>query len=84
MPVDLVRARRPADAPGAPRPCDDLLGAARDLDEALLAVGPDTSAIGVETTGTPAARNSGVLVGLMNRVASLSANGMKPTSQPAR
>ena len=43
-----------------------------------------TSGTGVETTGTPAARNSGVLVGLMNRVASFKAKGMNPACQCAR
>ena len=38
----------------------------------------------VETTGLPAAMYSGVLVGLMNRVASFRANGSSATSQPAR
>ena len=42
-----------------------------------------TSTIGVDTTGRPAARYSGVLVGLMNRVASLMANGISATSQLA-
>jgi hypothetical protein len=37
----------------------------------------------VETTGRPAARYSGVLVGLMNRVASLRAKGSNATSHPA-
>lgn len=43
-----------------------------------------TSLIGVETTGLPAARYSGVLVGLMKRVESLIANGINATSQPER
>ncbi len=43
-----------------------------------------TSRTGVDTTGKPAARNSGVLVGLMKRVLSLRAKGMKPASQPDR
>ena len=43
-----------------------------------------TSMIGVETTGRPAARYSGVLVGLMKRVDSLMAKGIKATSQPDR
>ena len=38
----------------------------------------------VETTGRPPARYSGVLVGLMKRVASLMAKGISATSQPAR
>jgi hypothetical protein len=38
----------------------------------------------VETTGRPAARYSGVFVGLMNRVASFRANGRIATSQPDR
>ena len=42
------------------------------------------SAMGVETTGRPAARYSGVLVGLMNSVASVSTKGMSATSQCAR
>src|SRR5687767_14860706 len=42
-----------------------------------------TSAIGVLTTGRPAARYSGVLVGLMNFVAALIANGIRATSHPA-
>ena len=37
----------------------------------------------MDTTGLPAAMYSGVLVGLMNRVASLRANGSRATSQPA-
>ena len=37
----------------------------------------------VETTGSPAARYSGVFVGLMKRVASLRANGSMAMSQPA-
>src|SRR5687767_11915998 len=45
--------------------------------------GLTTSRIDVETTGLPAARYSGVLVGLMNRVDSLRANGSSATSQPA-
>jgi len=49
-----------------------------------LAYGSITSAIPVETTGRPAARYSGVLVGLMKRVDSLRANGSSATSQPAR
>ena len=40
-----------------------------------------TSRIDVDTTGLPAARYSGVLVGLMKRVASLRANGRIATSQ---
>ena len=43
-----------------------------------------TVGVGVDTTGSPAARNSGVLVGLMKRVLSFRAKGMKPASQPAR
>ena len=39
--------------------------------------------IGVLTIGLPAAMYSRVLVGLMNRVASLRANGCRQTSQPA-
>ncbi len=46
--------------------------------------GRTTSLIGVDTTGTPAARNSGVLVGEMNFVASFRAKGIKPMSQRAR
>ena len=42
-----------------------------------------TSAMGVETTGLPAARYSGVFVGLMYWVAALSANGIIATSHPA-
>jgi hypothetical protein len=37
----------------------------------------------VDTTGFPAARYSGVFVGLMKRVASLRANGNIATSHPA-
>jgi len=37
----------------------------------------------VETTGLPAAKYSGVLVGLMKRVDSFLANGISATSQPA-
>jgi hypothetical protein len=36
----------------------------------------------VDTTGRPAARYSGVLVGLMNCVARFFANGNRPASQP--
>ena len=43
-----------------------------------------TSRIAVETTGRPPARYSGVLVGLMKRVASLIAKGISATSQPDR
>src|SRR3954454_20596942 len=43
-----------------------------------------TSTMGGETTGGPAAKYSGVLVGLMNRVASLRAKGIRATSQPER
>ena len=39
--------------------------------------------MGVDTTGRPAARYSGVFVGLMKRVASFSANGISATSQRA-
>src|ERR1044071_6743531 len=45
--------------------------------------GRTTSRIEVETTGLPAARYSGVFVGLMNLVASLRAKSSKATSQPA-
>ena len=41
-----------------------------------------TSAIGVETTGRPAARYSGVFVGLMNRVALFQANGIIARPSP--
>ena len=43
-----------------------------------------TSRTDVETTRRPAARYSGVFVGLMNRVESLCANGSSATSQPDR
>src|SRR4051794_17324498 len=43
-----------------------------------------TSGTGVETTLRPAARYSGVLVGLIKRVAPFKAKGMKVASQPAR
>src|SRR5687768_9384861 len=46
--------------------------------------GRTTSATGDETIRIPAARNSGVLVGLINRVASLIANGIIPACHPAR
>jgi hypothetical protein len=46
--------------------------------------GSTTSRIAVDTTGFPAARYSSVFVGLMNRVASFSANGMIATSHPLR
>ena len=49
----------------------------------LSPYGRTTSRIEVDTTGLPAARYSGVLVGLMKRVASLRANGSSATSQPA-
>ena len=42
-----------------------------------------TSWIGVDTTGLPAAMYSSVLVGLMNSVDSLSANGIRHTLHPA-
>ena len=42
-----------------------------------------TSGTGVLTTGLSPAMYSSVLVGLMNRVDSLSANGIRQTSQPA-
>ena len=45
--------------------------------------GRTTSRIGVETTGRPAAKYSGVFVGLMNCVDSLIANGIIATSHPA-
>ena len=45
--------------------------------------GRTTSGIDVDTTGLPAARYSGVFVGLMKRVASLRAKGSIATSQPA-
>src|ERR671932_147116 len=45
--------------------------------------GRTTSRIEVDTTGLPAARYSGVLVGLMKRVDSLRAKGNKATSHPA-
>src|SRR5205085_9511770 len=45
--------------------------------------GRTTSLIGVETTGLPAARYSGVFVGLMKRVASFWANRSRATSHPA-
>jgi hypothetical protein len=50
----------------------------------MSSYGPATSRIGVLTIGCSAAMYSSVLVGLMKRVASLSANGMMLTSQPAR
>ena len=43
-----------------------------------------TSAMGVLTIGRSAAMYSSVFVGLMNRVASFRANGMRHTSQPDR
>src|SRR4051812_9063260 len=46
--------------------------------------GRTTSRTGVETTGNPAERNSGVFVGLIKRVESFIANGMMATSQPAK
>src|SRR2546423_361315 len=46
--------------------------------------GRTTSLIDVDTTGQPAARYSGVLVGLMNRVDSFFANGSMATSHPER
>jgi hypothetical protein len=46
--------------------------------------GASTSAIAVLTIGSSAAMYSSTLVGLMKRVASLSANGSRHTSQPAR
>src|ERR687889_580407 len=65
---------------------DKRASALRATSSAVLAIstrplspyGRTTSVIAVETTGTPAARNSGVLVGLMNLVASLRAKFMKP------
>ena len=48
-----------------------------------IAVRLATSWIGVLTIGLPAAMYSSVLVGLMKRVASFSANGIRQTSQPA-
>ncbi len=42
----------------------------------MIPYGLTTSVIGVETTGQAAARNSGVLVGLMKRVDSFSAKGV--------
>src|SRR5690606_4538507 len=50
----------------------------------LIPYGFMTSCIGVETTGTPAARYSGVLVGLIKRVDSFKAKGISATSQPDR
>src|SRR5947209_3780483 len=44
--------------------------------------GSTTSVIGVETAGRPAARYSGVFVGLIKRVDSFRANGSSPRSQP--
>ena len=46
--------------------------------------GRTTSRIEVDATGRPAARYSGVLVGLMYAVASLWAKGMMARSQPDR
>src|SRR5215213_3054253 len=46
--------------------------------------GRTTSLIEVEMTGLPAARYSGVLVGLMKRVDSLRANSNSAISQPAK
>src|SRR5205807_6925679 len=46
--------------------------------------GRTTSWIGVDTTGLPAARYSGVFVGLMNFVEAFCANGNIATSQLAR
>ena len=43
-----------------------------------------TSRIAVLTTGFSPAMYSSVLVGLMKRVDSFNANGIRPTSQPAR
>ena len=55
-----------------------------DLDALQLPVGRTTSRTGVETTGLPPARYSGVLVGEMNCVDSFIANGISATSQPDR
>ena len=64
---------------------DELVGASSAIRTSPLSpYGRTTSRIDVETTGLPAARYSGVLVGLMKRVASLRANGSSATSQPAR
>src|SRR5687767_9828071 len=46
--------------------------------------GRTTSRTEVDTTGRPAARYSGVLVGLMNFVESFFANGSSATSHPER
>src|SRR5919202_2312090 len=46
--------------------------------------GLTTSWIDVDTTDLPTAKYSGILVGLMKRVAALWANGKRATSQPER
>ena len=48
-----------------------------------IAIGPDDVADRRRHDGRPAARYSGVFVGLMKRVASLRANGSIATSHPA-
>ena len=58
-------------------------GCLGNVREPGLAVRRTTSAIGVETTGFPAARYSGVFVGLMYLVAAFIANGIIATSHPA-
>ena len=55
-----------------------------DAGEPLLPVGPDDVADRRGDHRRPAARYSGVFVGLMKRVASFRANGRMATSQPLR
>ena len=63
---------------------DKLVDIAGYLRQAQIAIWLHHVANGVDTTGNPAARYSGVFVGLMNRVASFMAKGSIPTSQPPK
>lgn len=54
------------------------------MNQFFSSYGRNTSLMAVETTGLPAAKNSGVLVGLINLVDSFSAKGIMAQSQPAR
>lgn len=54
-----------------------------DLGQTESTYGSATSHIGADTTGLPAARYSGVFVGLIYRVGAFNANGSIATSQCA-
>ena len=69
---------------GTPAGLEEAGSAVADLHQAPMAIRSPPRPVPVLTTRSPAARYSGVLVGLMKRVASLCANGIIPTFQPPR